>query len=299
VAVQTAPRTEADQDAPEPTRALPVPLGEPIRTEQEEAQRRSLRDRLARSVDAASRPPYAVVAHVRLVLAMLLSALCLLTAAGSLLLLMAWRQERTSGLLASQTERLWDVWDYLANIERYVALAAAPVAVVWFAVAALNVCRSTGRRRNPIVAALSVAVAVGGTWFVGRELVGPGLDERDWVGIVGGIALQAVFLALPLLAFERLADAAEARHRPGRVAFVMSLGFVVVLQVSGALSTIDRTTELSGWGREGALVLIAALIQILAALAFTEAGRALEEGTQHRYELRHRFGESVLTQVGL
>jgi diacylglycerol kinase family enzyme len=135
--------------------------------------------------------------------------------------------------------------------------------------------------------------------LAGREVVAEALDKDDWVGATAGIALQAVLIAISLATMERLADAAAARHRPFRVAFAMTLGYLVVLQTAGSLATIDRTTEIDGWGRAGALVLIAALIQILAVLAFTEAGRALEEGTQHRYELRHRFGESVLLQAGL
>ena len=125
-----------------------------------------------------------------------------------------------------------------------------------------------------------------------------GADQGYQRRATGLAAPVGVAVALPLLVLERLADAAAARHRPGRVAAVMSLGFVVVVQLSGGLATIDRTTDLHGWGRSGALVLIAALIQVLGALAFTEAGRALEEGTQHRYELRSRFGESVLMQIG-
>lgn len=313
MAVQTVPRTEPPAGAPEPTAAipaaapaptgaptaLPVPVGAPIRTEEQERRRRSLRDRLAGAVHAAARPPYAIVARVRVVLALLLTGLCLLTAAGALLLLMAWRQEQTSGLLLTQTERMWDVWALLADIERYVALAAAPMLALWLAVATINVRRATGRRRNPIVSVVLLAVGIAGAWVAGDRVVGPALDKDDWIGTLGGLALQAVFLAVPLLVLERLADAAEARHRPARVAYATTVGFLIVLQVSGALSTIGSADDVSSWGREGALVLIAALIEIIAVLAFSEAARALEEGTQHRYELRHRFGESVLMQVGL
>ena len=258
-----------------------------------------MRERLAGAVDAGARPPYAVIGPVRVLLSMLLSTLCLLTAAGALLLLMAWRQQRTDGLVATQTDRMWDVWDALATIERYVATGAAAIAIVWAAVATVNVRRATGRRRNPLVSAVAVVIGTGGVWLAGREVVAPALDNDDWIGVGGGLALQAVLLAVPLLAVERVADTAAARRRPARVAYVMALGFVAVAQISGALATIDRTTELDGWGRSGALVLIVALIEVLGVLAFGEAARALEEGTQHRYELRHRFGESVLAQIGI
>ena len=32
-------------------------------------------------------------------------------------------------------------------------------------------------------------------------------------------------------------------------------------------------------------------------LSVGEAARAIEEGTEHRYQLRHRFGESLLAQA--
>jgi hypothetical protein len=308
--VQVAPRSDglpppSSGAAPAPTAAMPAhplprPVDAPDAEARKEARRVSLRQRLAGGlVDAAAKPPLPVVSQVRLVLALLLAALCILTAGGAMLLLMAWRQEQTAGLLGSQADRLWDVWDVLATVERYVALTAVPVGVVWVAVAALNVRRATGRRRNPIFAAVALLVSVAGAWFAGREVVAEAIDKDDWVGATAGIALQAVLIAISLATMERLADAAAARHRPFRVAFVMTLGYLVVLQTAGSLATIDRTTEIDGWGRTGALVLIAALIQILAVLAFAEAGRALEEGTQHRYELRHRFGESVLLQAGL
>jgi hypothetical protein len=36
---------------------------------------------------------------------------------------------------------------------------------------------------------------------------------------------------------------------------------------------------------------------VLGALSANEAARSIEEGTTHRYELRHRFGESLLAQA--
>jgi hypothetical protein len=36
---------------------------------------------------------------------------------------------------------------------------------------------------------------------------------------------------------------------------------------------------------------------VLGTLSANEAARAIEEGTEHRYQLRHRFGESLLAQA--
>lgn len=287
--------TEAGVDAgvdelPPPDAELdPEPPDEPLR-------KRLVQGRL---VDAVARAPFGVVTPARMILNFLLAGLCLLTAGGALLLLMAWRQDQQVGLLASQTERMWDIWDALAKAELYVGAAAAGVASVWAAVAALNVRRATGRRRNLLLAALSFPAGIAGAWLVGKEIVATALDNDDWFGVGGGFVLQAVMVAIPLLMLEGLADASQSRHRPARVAFVMVMGYLVTMQVSGALATIDRTTEIDGWGRTGALVLVAALLQMIAALAVSEAGRALEEATQNRFELRQRFGESILLQAGL
>jgi hypothetical protein len=297
VAVQTPPRPDTGPDP-----AVLTPGRRAARastTQQQVARRPSLRERLVgtRIADTTTPlRPFGAVATVRLVLSTLLSVMCLLTGGGALLMLMAWRQERTSGLLSTQTDRLWDVWQYLADVERYVAFAMVPLGVAWTVLAAINVRRATGRKRSPIFAAAMMLAGIAGAWAVGDQIVA---EADDWVATASGIALQAVFVALPLLALERLADAAEARHRPLRVTFLMAVGYLVALQTSGALSTIDRSTELDGWGRTGAYLLIAALLQSLGTLAASEAGRALEEGTNHRYELRHRFGESVLAQAGL
>jgi hypothetical protein len=39
------------------------------------------------------------------------------------------------------------------------------------------------------------------------------------------------------------------------------------------------------------------LIQVLGTLAANEAARAIEDATEHRYQLRHRFGEALLEQA--
>ena len=119
----------------------------------------------------------------------------------------------------------------------------------------------------------------------------------DWVGEASGVILQAVFVAVPLLALLRVAQAAESRHRPLRAAFLVSVGYLVGLQFLGGLSTIDQQSSSEEWGRLGAYLIIAALLQVLGALSANEAARAIEEGTDHRYELRHRFGESLLAQA--
>jgi len=231
---------------------------------------------------------------LRLVMAAVLSALCLLTVGGAILLLLLWQQNRASGVLTSQLERTWNIFDDLRRIQRIVAFTVVPVATTWIALAAINVKRATGIRRNPIVAAASLPIGLVGAWYVGREIVSV---ADDVVGQASGVVLQAVFLAVPLLALLRIAQAAEARNRPARVAYLVGAAFLVHLQFFGDLSTIDQQSTADEWGRLGAYLIISALLQVLGALSANEAARSIEEGTRHRYDLRNRFGESLLSQA--
>ncbi len=256
-----------------------------------------LRDRFRRSAKnqiVSAKEPYPGTNVLRLVLASLLSALCMLTVGGAILMLLLWQQERASGVLTSQLDRTWDLFDLLRRIERWVAFAVVPVAAAWIMLAVLNVRRATGQRRNPVAAALSLPIGVIGIWLVGDRIVA---SADDVLGQASGFVLQLVFLALPLLALERVATTAEARHRPLRAATIIAAVYLAQLQFLGALSTIEPTSQADEWGRLGAYLIIGALILVLGTLASNEAARAIEEGSEHRYELRHRFGESLLAQA--
>ncbi len=259
---------------------------------------RSIRERLGRPATlrhATPLEPFGFVSILRVIYAMGLSVLCLLTAGGAIAMLLAWQQEESSGgLLTSQLDRLWDLFELLAEIERIVAFATLAFAVAWIFVATLNLNRATGKGLNPFVAAASLLIGVGMVWVVGDQIVA----EADTnLAKAGGIALQAAFLLIPVFALERIATAAEAKRQSIRFAFVLATAYLALLESLGALSTIDRTTDIHGWGRTGANLVIVVLIQALGALAANEAGRAIEEGTRLRYDIRHRFGESLLAAI--
>ena len=230
-------------------------------------------------------------------MSLMLSALCLLTVGGAILLLLLWRQSRDSGLLTTQLDRTWELLDAMQEIERWLAFSVVPVAMAWIAMAAVNVGRgATGQHRNAVVAALSLPLAIAGVWFVGREMVA-GTDDAVTRG--AGWALQFAILALPVIFLERIATTAEARHRPLRATYLIAGAYLAQLQFLGGLSTIDPTEIQDEWGRVGAYLLIGALLQVLGSLSANEAGRAIEEGTQHRYQLRSRFSESLLSQAAM
>lgn len=276
------------------TTITPAPGREPAEAP---VEKRALRDRVRHRTHgemATAKEPYAAAGTIRLAMAIMMSGLWVLTVGGAILVLLLWQQDRDSGVLTDQLERTWDLFDTLRIVERWLAFAVIPVATAWIVVAAVNVRRATGVRRNPIVAALSLPIGVIGAWFVGRELIGP---TDDWVAQLSGYVLQCVFLAIPLLALLRVAEAAEARNRPLRAAYLVAAGYLAQLQFLGGLSTVDQASPPEEWGRLGAYLIIGALLQVLGALSANEAARSIEEGTAHRYGLRHRFGESLLNQA--
>ena len=290
----SSPRLEQARSTITKTTITPAPGAEP---QPKDAKQRSPLDRFrdrSHGELAAAEEPIGEGSTLRMAIAIMLSVLCLLTVGGAVLVLLLWQQDRASGVLTTQLDRTWELFDSLRIVERWLAFAALPVATAWVAIAAVNVRRATGIRRNPAVAAASLPIGVIGAWMIGREIVA---DADDWVGRSSGFVLQAVFLAIPLLALLRLAQAAEARNRPLRVAYVVAVVHLAQLQFLGSLSTVDQSSPAAEWGRLGAYLIIGALVQVLGALSANEAARSIEEGTDHRYQLRHRFGESLLAQA--
>ena len=195
----------------------------------------------------AAREPYTGTHVLRFALATLLSVICLLTVCGAILMLLLWQQDRDAGVLTSQLDRTWDLFDMLGQIERLVAFATIPVAVAWIALATINVRRATGNRRNPVVAALSLVVGLVGIWLIGDRIIA---EANDWIGEASGLVLQSIFVAIPMLALVRIANAAEARHRPLRATGMVAVAYLVQLQFMGASRTSTaRTHGRMGQGR--------------------------------------------------
>jgi hypothetical protein len=242
----------------------------------------------------AAQAPYPGTAVLRVVMTTLLSVACLLTIGGAILMLLLWRQDRNAGVLTSQIDRTWDLFDHLRQIERVIAFSIVPVAVAWVVLAAVNVRRATGQKPNPVVAAASLPIGIGLAWFAGSQLVG---GTEDQITKAAGVVAQIVCLAIPLVAIERVASAAEARVRPLRATWVAAAVFLASMEGLGGLSTIDRTSDSDRWSLLGAYLVIGCLVQVLGTLAANEAARAIEDGTANRYQLRHRFGEALLEQA--
>ena len=296
---QTARRLfnrQGSDDAPEPITNTTITPSPGTDTEQG-SNHRSVLDHFKLPLKgrlSAPKPPLAGSRYLRLAMSVILAGLCVLTIGGSVLVLLLWEQERSSAVLTSQLDRTWDLFDVLRAAERYFALAVIPFAVFWIVLAVINVRRATGVRRDPLIAAGSLLVGIAGIWLIGSQIVAP---ADDWKGRVLGFALQISFASIPLLALERVSDAADARRRPLRAAYLFSLLYLANLQFLAGLATADRTTESTRWAELGAYLLIGGLLEAFAVLSVNEAARSIEEGSENRFALRERFGESVLAQV--
>jgi preprotein translocase subunit SecG len=266
----------------------------------EEAKPRRVRQRRldppARPDLSTARAPFPGARLLRIGAAGAVFVLSLVTVAGAVLILLLWQQHRDAGVLTTQVDRAWELFGHLRTIERYLAFATIALGAGWVGMATINTRRATGHRRNPAVAVAGLLLAIAGIWFVGSEFVAP---AEDWIGTAVGIAFQAVFVVLALLSLERVAEAAEARRRPLRATAIIAIVYLVHLEGLGGVSNIERTDDSSEWAMLGIYLVIGALIQALGALAVNEAARSIEEATQHRFELRNRFGESLLAQAAL
>lgn len=268
--------------------------------EAETPARLSLRDRISSRREhphadlLPARPPISGAHFLRFTVSLLVGVLAILTLGGGLLILLLWQEARASGVLSNQIDRAWDLFESLRRLESIVALAAVPLAAAWAGLATLNVRRATARRCNPVIAALSIPISVAGVWAIGAAIVVP---ADDWATATGGLILQAIVMAFPVVVLERVAMAAEGPRRPLRLAYFTAVAFIAILQGLGALSTIVPTDDPDQWARLAAYLIMAALVQILGAIAINEACRSIDAASTHRYDLRKAFGESVLAQA--
>lgn len=240
-----------------------------------------------------ARPPIAGSRFLRFAVSLLVGVLAIFTLGGGLALLLLWRQDQTSGVLSNQIQRAWDLIETLRRTESIVALAAVPLAAAWAGLTTLNVRRATGRRRNPVIAAVSIPAAVVGVWAIGSAVVEP---ADDWATATGGLILQALVVAVPLFVLERVSAATEGPRRPLRLAYIAVVGYIAFLHGLGALSTIVPTDDPDKWAGLAAYLIMAALIQILGAIAVNAGFGSIEAASAHRGALRKAFGENVLLQ---
>jgi hypothetical protein len=214
---------------------------------------------------------------LRLITVTLLSGLALLSVVGAVVTALAWLESRDTGLLPADRRRLWDTLDALRAASAG-AIAALLVAVfAWTFVTVLNVRKTSGRRRNPLIAAAAWPVAAAAIWWIADRVV----VDASIGAVVLGFGAQAAVLAVPFLVLERSADAVGARRTPLRIVYVLAVVLLVHVQGLGGLSRLPDSLTTTDIGRLSGYLAIGALIQLCSTLAVTEACRSLSRSCRH------------------
>lgn len=219
-------------------------------------------------------------ARLRLLIVTLLAGLALLSVVGAAVMFMFWAEANDGGLAPGQRDRAWNALDALHGAARVVAFVLLSVTSVWTFVVVLNARRASGRRRNPLLAALAWPAAAAGIWIVADRLV---IDQS--IGrVIVGFAVQAAILAVPFALLERGADAVGARRTPIRITYVLGLVLLVHSQGLGGLSTIQETADTTQFGRLAGYLTLGALVELISIMAVTEACSSIEVACEHEVE---------------
>ena len=233
----------------------------------------------ARQATVATRKRVRLIPGVdllRLCVVTLLAGLALLSVVGAAVMFMFWLESDDGVLLPSQGERAWDALAVLHSGARIVGFALIALVSIWTFVAVTNARMASGRRRNPLLAALAWPAAALGVWVAADRLV---VDQTTG-SIILGFAAQAAILYVPFFLLERPADVVGARRTTVRMAYLAGVVLLVYIQALGGLTTVERSID-ADFGRLTAFLAIGALLQLLSTLAVTEACQAIETATEH------------------
>jgi hypothetical protein len=224
---------------------------------------------------------------LRLAVVALLAGLALLSLIGAVVMFLFWQQSNDAELLPSQIDRAWDAIAALHRAERVIALAVVGLTSLWTFVAVLNVRMASGRRRNPLVAALAWPAAAVGLWKIADSLI----VDQPTSSVIAGFIAQAAVLYVPFFLLERSADAVGARRTPVRIAYILGVVLLVYIQGLGGLSTISDSTEDVHYGRLAGYLALGALVQLLSTLAVTDASRAITDAATREAEHHNLLAE--------
>ncbi len=214
---------------------------------------------------------------LRLVVVTLLSGLALLSVVGAAVTGMLWLESRDSGVLAADRQRVWDALDALRTASTGVTAALLAAVAAWTFVTVLNVRKTSGRRRNPLIAALCWPAAAGGVWWIADRMA---VDASIGTVILGFIA-QAAVLAVPFLVLERSAAAIGAPRTPLRIVYALAVLMLVHVQGLGGLSRLPDSLTTTDIGHLTGYLAIGALIQLCSTLSVTEGCHALSRACRH------------------
>jgi hypothetical protein len=214
---------------------------------------------------------------VRFTLVVLVAGLALLGMIGAAVMLLFWLDMRNGVVLPSQRDRAREMLDVLASTARVVGVAIGALTVGWTFVAVLNARLASGRRRNPIVAALAWPAAAVAIWMLDDRLT----TDPSIAVTIAVLCAEAAVLYVPFLLIERAADAVEARRTPVRILYI----FVVVLLIyTEALMTFTAVTDAATsreFGRLSGFLLLGAVVVLASTLVITEACRSIAMSTEY------------------
>ncbi len=217
---------------------------------------------------------------LRIALVTMVAGQSLLSVVGATVMLMFWMESDDGNLTPSQRTRAWDALDVLHEASRALAAGIVVLAMLWTFVAVLNVRRASGRRRNPLIAAVAWPAAVAGTWLIADRFVVDSSNGR----VVIGFVLQALVLWVPFMLLERSADAVGARRTPLRITYVFGVVLLVHIQGLGGLSTIDHATASDRFGHLAGYLALGALVQLMATMAVTDGCSSISDAAEHEAE---------------
>ncbi|MEM9038971.1 MAG: hypothetical protein AAGD33_03640 [Actinomycetota bacterium] len=250
---------------------------------------------MTRALRADARPPIARDRRktIRLVpgadllrgaLVALTAALVLVSIVGALVMFLFWQESRDGVVLPGQRTRAWDALAALRDVEQILALGLVGVAVVWTLVVVFNVRLSTGRRRNPLIAAASWPAAAWVVITLARR-IDDDTSGSELLLIFGG---QILAIAVPFFLLSRSALTVGAQIGPIRVVGALVAVLVVHLQGLGGLSTIGVESDLARFGPLAGYLALAALLELLAVIAVSESSRVLVDGARAERD-KHNF----------
>jgi len=248
---------------------------------------------MQRQVTTAARTTAARMTRINLVpgvealrfgIASLMVGLALLSGIGAVVTAMLWLDSRDTGVVAAERQRTRETLEALSAGSMGVAMVLLVAAAAWTFVTVLNVRMTSGRRRHPAIAALAWPGAAGTIWWIAHRVIVDGSVGS----LLLGFAAQALALAVPFHLLLRSAAAVGARRTPLRIAYVLGVVLLAHVQGPGGLHRLPDPVTTTEVGRFVGYLAIGALIQLCAALAVTEACRALSRSCRHEAQ-RHNM----------
>ena len=206
-----------------------------------------------------------------------LAGFALMGLVGAVVMFMFWQETVDGRLLPAQRARALDALDTLYLGERAMLIAATALVAIWSFVAVLNIRWASGRRRNPLVAALAWPAAFVAVWMIAEQLVATGSAEVDASAVetVIGFALQAAVLFVPFALLERAADAIAAPRSSLRITYVLVVVLLVYAQGLARVSSGADGLDDASYGRVAGYLAVGSLLALASTLAVTDACRTL------------------------